>query len=140
MDSPGVFPLVNESDEDFAISGPGVQFGKSVEDLQGLTALAIYGVLSAAPASIGAEVTAYIQTSFAGAPWFDVACIVFGGATTARAANISGAGLTPTALTDQALPDDTILDGALGDRVRAVVVVEGDFDSPSTLALRGHAR
>lgn len=139
MDSPAVFPFVNEDDEDFAISTAGVQIGKAIEDLQGMTALAVYGVLSAAAAS-GGDVTAYIQTSFAGAPWFDVACIAFGAATSAKVANISGFGLDPTVVTDQALPADTAVDGVLGDRVRAVVVTTGNFDSPSTLALRGHAR
>ena len=140
MQNPVVFPFLNEDDEDFAIDTAGSQIGNAVTDLQGIEALAIFGHLSAAAAASGSDVTVFIQTSFASGAWYDVACIVFGSATIARAANVSSAGAAPATLTDQAMADNTVLNGPIGDRLRAVVVVEGDFDSPSILALRGHAR
>jgi hypothetical protein len=140
MQSPAVFMLLNEDDEDFAVTTAETQIGNAVEDLEGLESLAIYGLLSAASPSSGAGVTVYIQSSMAGAPWYDVACITFGDETEARGANVSSAGAVPTLLTDAAMADNTVLNGPLGDRVRAVVVTDGTFGAMSLLSLRGHAR
>lgn len=140
MLSPALFSLLNEDDEDFAIAAPGTQIGNMETDLVGIESLTIYGLLSAAAATSGAGVTVYIQSSLSGAPWFDIACLAFGDATEARAANIVASAAAPVILTDQAMADNTVLNGPIGDRVRAVVVTAGDFDSPSVLALRGHAR
>lgn len=140
MMSPTVFPLLNSASEDFSVIDAGTQIGLAEPDLEGVESLSIWGKLSAAAASSGASVTAYIQTSFAGGDWYDIACIAFGSETIAKAANIVSAGAVPVEVTDQAMADNTVLNGPIGDRVRAVVVTAGDFDSPSILALRGHAR
>lgn len=141
MAVPSLFPLVNDAGEDFAISDEGTQTGTVVDGLDGMRELAIYGYLSASTPGSGAVVFAFIQTSFAGAPWFDVACFNFEDATVQKAANISSGNMVPQDLTDQEMTDDTVLTGGpLGDRLRAVVVTEGSFASPTTLALRVHAR
>lgn len=140
MQSPAVFPLVNEDDEDFAITSAGTQIGNVAGDLEGVDSLSLYAYLATPGASSGAGVTVYVQTSMAGAPWYDVACFTLGDSTTQKGAEIKSAGSNPQFLTDQALADDTAIDGPLGDRLRAVVVTEGDFTAPSTLAIRAHAR
>lgn len=139
---PVVFPFTDATgEEDFTIAAAGTQTGTAVEDLEGITSLGIYALFSAGAADSGSGVTVYIQTSFAGAPWFDIACLTFGDTTEDKGANIDGrATLAPTVLLAGALADNTVLNGPIGDRVRAVVDTEGAFSGPTTLALRGHAR
>jgi hypothetical protein len=142
MENPVVFPLLNpDGEEDFTISSTGTQSGKWQEDLEGLLSLGLYARFAPGTASSGARVQVYIQTSFAGGAAFDIACLTFSDVTESKAANLSANTSLPTAtLTDGELADDTTLDGPIGDRVRAVVVVDGDYSGPTTLSVRGNAR
>lgn len=140
LQSPAIFVFANENDEDFSVTAAGTQIGNAIEDLEGLESLTIYGKLSAATPSSGAGVTVYIQSSIGGADWYDVACIAFGDETEARAANVVASAAAPALLTDAAMADNTVLNGPLGDRLRAIVVTEGTFGAMSLMSLRGHAR
>ncbi len=146
MDSPGIIGLLNSAGEDFTIDEAGTQIGTVIEDLEGLQSLALYARF--AYGSGGTLCTAYVQTSLdQGTTWFDIACFAFGVAAETRIVNLSALTplTTPTELTDGALTDDTVLDGPLGDRLRAKVVTTtddtgGDYAGPTVLVLRGCAR
>lgn len=144
MDNAGSFAFLNpDGEQDFTIGAAGTQVGEAIEDLEGLQSLAVYALFTFGAASAsGAAVQVYIQTSIAGAPWYDIACLTFGEATAAKAINLvtDTPVTTPATLVDQALADDTALDGPIGDRVRAVVKSTVDYSGPTVLSLRGNAR
>lgn len=86
----------------------------------------------------GTTVKVYLQTSLdGGVTWIDVACHAF---TTSTASKVSAvrasvalaAGVTPG---DGALTDNTILDGLMGDRIRAKAVVAGTYTGASSLTV-----
>lgn len=126
---------------DFTITTAGTQVGDWVEDLDGMLAATLSARL--AYGSGGSTVKLYIQTSLdQGTTAVDIACIAFATASEADVANVSG--LTPkTTLatpTDGALADDTVLDGVLGDRLRAKVVSTGTYAGSTVLSVRAATR
>lgn len=137
MNNSGIYSL-----GDFTVGAAGTTTGTAITDLEGVTALSIqarfvYG------SSGGTTVKLYVQTSFdQGTTYCDVACIVFGTSNENQMVNLSG--LTPktTALTptDASLSDDTVIDGFLGDRFRAKIVVAGTYAGSPTLSVRICAR
>jgi hypothetical protein len=75
----------------------------------------------------GTTLKAYLQTSLDdGTTWVDVACHAFA-TTTASKASAINRGIAPAsqafAPSDGSLADDTIVEGALGDRVRVKLIV-----------------
>lgn len=140
MDSPGVFALLNDDDEDFAIDAAGTQIGPWVEDLEGLRSLSLHARF--AYGAGGTTCKVYIQTSLdQGTTAIDIACFAFGTASAVRVVNLTDAALTtPTAPTDGTLADNTVLNGVLGDRFRAKVVTVGTYSGSTLLTLRGCAR
>jgi hypothetical protein len=139
---PGIYSLTqNAGASDLAITGAGTVTCDVVDDLDGLTAVSLLARL--AYGSGGTKVQVYVQTSFdQGASWCDIACVTFTTASGAKVVNLSG--LTPKTTaatpTDGALTDDTCLDGALGDRLRAKVVVAGTYAGSTVLAVRAACR
>lgn len=129
-------------DDDFTVAASGRQEGEWVEDLQGITGLSIFARFSfGATALTGASAIVYIQTSFSGEAAFDIAAFEFNEAPETVALNIDGeAQLAPTNVTDGAMTPGTVLHGAIGDRVRAVVVTNGPYSGSTLLALRGAPR
>lgn len=124
MDNPGPVPL-----GDFQITAAGMQIGALQTDLAGLLAMSLQARF-APGATVGATVKAYVQTSLdQGQTWFDVACFAFATAGDLRVLNLSGLQplTTPTVPADGALADNTVLDGPLGDRLRAKVLSAGTY-------------
>jgi hypothetical protein len=85
------------------------------------------------PGSGGTSVKLYFQTSLDhGATWFDVACIAFATAVAKKIANVSALPAVNNAtLTDGALADNTVLAGAVIDRLRLKYVVAGTYTGAS---------
>jgi len=140
MDNPGALQLTQNGSA-FPIVGPGTFIGDAIEGLEGMKSLSLqaqflYG-------SGGASVLAYIQTSLdQGQTWFDIAALQFETSSGTQIINLSAddANTTPFTPSQQSLPAGTCINGVLGDRLRAVVVVTGTYGASSLLNLAGCAR
>lgn len=131
MLNPGVFNLCNFN---IAANTPtDGTLSEEITDLQGMLSLAVN--LRFAWGSGGGTGAIYLQTSIdQGQTWFDIVCMSFAAAAKHRVYNLSA--LTPkTDITpvDGALPNDTVLDGLLGDRLRAKLKTTGPIYATSTL-------
>jgi hypothetical protein len=136
MQTPGVFEL-----GDIAITTAGTQTGTAVTDLDGMLAASL--AVRFAYGAGGTSAKVYIATSFdQGTTWCDVACMAFTTASATKIVNLSG--LTPktTAVTptDGSLADDTVVDGLLGDRLRAKIVVVGTYSANTLVSMRAVVR
>lgn len=125
----------------FSIASAGTFIGDWVEDLDGILALSLqaqflYG-------SGGTSVTVYVQTSIdQGQTPIDIAALQFTTASATSIVNLSGLTpkTTPAVPSQQALAAGTCLDGVLGDRFRAVVVVVGTYAASTILNVTGVAK
>lgn len=130
MNNPGFFSLGN-----FAITAAGTQVGDWVTGLEGMLAALLQGRFQWG--SGGTACKLYIQTSVdQGQTPIDIACIVFNAVSENEVINLSG--LTPKAAfvpSDGALADDTLIDGVLGDRLRAKVVSTGTYAASTLLSV-----
>lgn len=111
-----------------------------IQDLAGMAAVTIQARFAYGTGGTTAKV--YVATSLDnGATWVDIACLAFTTAGGAKVVNLSG--LTPkgTPITpsDGTLADDTIVDGVLGDRLRARIVTTGTYAN-SLLTVRAAVR
>jgi hypothetical protein len=123
MDEPGAFSL-----GDFQINAAAEQIGAVVKNLAGMLAVTLYAVFQLGQA--GDTVKIYYQTSFdQGQTWVDVACLVFTNAGGRMMCNLSGLDKLAawTAPTDGTLADNTVIDGPLGDQMRAKVISAGVY-------------
>lgn len=139
MLNPGVYSLSKiGSASDLDLATAGVFICDVISDLQGMTAATLLARF--APVSGGTSVAAVFQTSLdQGATWIDVARFDFTTSAAAKHANLSG--FTPKGAAAQALlGSEGVLDGILGDRLRAVVTVTGAYGAGSVLALRAAVR
>lgn len=126
---------------DFTITAADTVVGDWVTDLDGMLAANLQARL--AYGSGGTQIKLYIQTSLdQGTTAIDIACIVFGTASEVEIANVSG--LTPkttlAAPGDGSLADDSVLDGVLGDRLRAKIVSTGTYAGSTVLSVRAAVR
>lgn len=136
MDTPGFISLGN-----FTITTAGTQVGDAVDGLEGMLAATLQGRFQWG--SGGTNCKLYIQTSLdQGNTWMDIACIVFGVTGEVDVVNLSA--LTPktTQVTpsDGALSDDSVVDGVLGDRLRAKVVSTGTYAGSTLLSVSAMVR
>lgn len=141
MDSPGVFALLNDDNEDFTVDEAGTQIGSAEEGLEGLLAVAFQARFSYGAG--GTSCTLFIETTLdQGTTWFAVARLLFTTASEVQIVNLSA--LTPvTVPTVPEVPTsaiDTVFDGPLGDRFRAKVVTTGTYSGSTLLTIRGCAR
>lgn len=100
----------------------------AITDLDGMTAVTLQARLAMGTGGTTAKV--YVQTSLdQGVTWIDVACLAFTTAGAVKVVNLSALTPkgTPVVPTDGALADDTIVDGVLGDRLRAKIVTTGTY-------------
>lgn len=109
----------------------------AITDLDGMTAVTLAATL--AYGSGGTTITAVCQTSLdGGTTWFDVARFDFTTASATKIVNLSG--LLSKAVTSYAtLGSDSVFDGVLGDRLRAVITSTGTYAS-TTLSIRASVR
>ncbi len=135
MLNPGTYALA-----DRAITTAINEAQSPIVDLQGVTAVTIQARLAYGSGGTSAKV--YVATSLdGGITWVDVACLAFGAAGAVKVVNVSGLTPkgTPAIPTDGALTDDTILDGILGDRLRARIVTTGTYAN-SVVSVRATVR
>lgn len=124
MENPGAISL-----GDVQITAAGTQYGAVQEGLEGLLAASLQARFAPGP-TVGSTVKAFIQSSLdQGQTWFDIACFAFTTTGDTRVLNLSALQplTTPTLPTDGGLADNTVLDGPIGDRLRAKVISVGTF-------------
>ncbi len=112
------------------------QAQEAIIDLDGLTAVTLEA--SFGYGSGGATGSVTVQTSFDGTLWRDIARFDFTTATATKVANLSGL-LSKAVTAYAALGSEGVLDGVLGDRLRAVVTTTGTYVG-TTLSLRAACR
>ncbi len=91
----------------------------------------------------GENCTVYVQTSIdQGQTAIDIAAVEFGQASGTEIVNLSALTpkTTPAAPTQQSLVPNSTVDGVLGDRLRAVVVVAGTYNNSTLLNVTAMAR
>jgi hypothetical protein len=99
----------------------------------GLQATFTYG-------SAGTTAKVWVQTSLdGGATWFDIACFSFTTSTAKKLSTVVADPATPltpaTVPGSGALTADTVLNGIIGDRIRALVTTTGTYAGGTTLAV-----
>lgn len=108
-----------------------------IDDLDGMTAVSLevaflYG-------SGGSTAKVWVQTTFDdGVTWRDIAEFDFTTASATKVANLSGL-LSKAVTAYAALATEGVMDGVLGDRLRAVVTTTGTYVN-TTLAVRASVR
>ena len=140
MNNPGPL-LFTYNGGAFPIVAPGVFLGDWIAGLSGMLAASLQAQLLYGAG--GASVTIYFQTALdQGQTPIDVAAMQFGTAGGTLIANLSALDKVtpPIAPQQQALTPGTCVDGMLGDRLRAVVVVSGTYGGGTLLNLTGCAR
>ena len=88
----------------------------------------------------GTTAKVWVQTSLdGGTTWFDVACFSFTTATATKVSSVVAVPSTPmtpaTVPGSGALTADTVLNGTIGDRIRALVTTTGIYAGDTTLTL-----
>lgn len=139
MDNPGSIQLGLKGNA-FAIAAPGVYIGDWVDRLEGMKSFSIQANFKYG--SGGTSVVVYVQTSLdQGNTPMDVWAQQFATESGVEAVNLDdSAVLSPVVPQQQALtPGDTV-NGFLGDRLRAVVVVTGTYAGASLLDVRAVVR
>jgi hypothetical protein len=113
-----------------------------VTDLAGLDAVSLQASLTGGSGC--GSVNVYIQSSIdQGSTWFDIANIVVSYSAPVELINLSGLDklTTPAAPNYLSLSNNTTVDGPIGDRLQALVVVGGSSCPAGTLvSVRGVAR
>ena len=124
--------LVNQ----VTIAGAETVIGGTIGLDHGTTALAALAKLVVAGG--GTTVDVYIQTSLdRGVTWIDIMNLTFTTATASKVSAVNTAVALAAAGTpgDGALADNSILNGLLGDRIRAKFVVAGTYTGVSHLTV-----
>lgn len=86
-----------------------------------LDAVFLYG-------SSGTTVKVFIQTSFDGTNWMDIACFAFTTAAGRKVVNLRNVSVTtPATITDAALADNSVIDGFIGPMLRSKYVTTGTY-------------
>lgn len=84
----------------------------------------------------GTSAKAYVQTSFDGVNWWDIACFAFTTASANRNANIDGfAQVTTATPATGVLADNTVAHGLIGDRFRTVLTTTGTYAGNTQLVV-----
>jgi len=134
MENPGAYSL-----DDFTIGAAASQVGCVIDELDGCIGATFQATF--APEGGEGAVAVYLATSIdQGTRWCDIAVLRFSEAGTLLV-NVSAEESTPTPITptDGTLDDDSstvIVDGILGDRLRARVISTGTFTGSSLLSAR----
>lgn len=134
IDSPAILDL-----GDVTVTTEGTTTETAIENLEGLegASLQVYFIYG----SGGTTCKVYVQTSLdQGTTWVDVACFAFTTATARKAANLSSTTVGVSTATDGTLADNTVLNGVLGDRLRAKVVSTGTYADNTLVSIRAATR
>ncbi len=140
MSNPGPF-MLGLLGSDFSITSAGTQTGTPQTGLAGANAVSLQVRLSGGAS--GTKINVYLQTTLdQGQSFFDVANIAFANTPGVQVVNLSALDklTTVTAPTDGGLADNTVLDGVLGDQLRAKVISTGTYTGGTLVSVRGVAR
>ena len=135
MLNPGIYNLA-----DRALTTAINEAQTAIVALDGMTAASIQARLAMGTGGTTAKV--YVQTSLdQGTTWIDIACLAFTTTGALKVVNLSGLTPkgTPAVPTDGALADDTVIDGILGDRLRAKIITTGTY-SAAVVSVRASVR
>jgi hypothetical protein len=138
--SPGPIQLTTNGGA-FQIVGPGILIGDWVTGLAGVLSASFQAQLLNGNGGTNGNV--YLQTSLdQGQTPIDIAAFQFGAASATEIVNLSALTPKPTPLapTNQSLAPGSTIDGVLGDRLRAVVVVTGTYGLSTLLNVTGVVR
>lgn len=140
MNTPGQVQLTYQGGA-FPVAQAGVFVGDWVTGLAGMLSAAIQAKFAYGAGGTSAQL--YIQTSLdQGATPIDIASLPFATAAVTAAINLSA--LTPQTAAktpqQQALASGTCVDGLLGDRLRAVLVVTGTYSGSTALNVTANLR
>ena len=141
MDQPGPFPFTYNGGNAFPLGAAGTYIGDWAENFAGIDALSLQAAFTSGAG--GTSATVYFQTSLdQGQTPIDIAAIQFTTTNGLEVCNLSGLDKVTTPITpgNLSLTPGTCIDGILGDRFRAVVVVVGAYAVPAALSLFGCAR
>lgn len=109
----------------------------AIEDLEGMASVTLEAAFGYG--SGGSTAKVWVQTSFdGGTTWRDVALFEFTTASAVKVANLQ-ANAAKAVTAYAALSSEGVIDGVLGDRLRAVVTTTGTYAN-STLAVRASVR
>ena len=138
MDNPGPFVFTFNGGA-FSLGAAGTFVGDWVYGIEGALALSLQAKFASAGAGAA---TLYIQTSLdQGQTAVDVAAFSLAQANKVAVANLSALDkANPFVPAQQSLAADTIQDGVLGDRVRAVLVASAPYSAGASLSIFGCAR
>ena len=142
MDNPGPFAFTLNGGA-FSLAATGVFIGDWIANFAGIDALSLQASFAYGSGGAAGGVTVYFQTSLdQGQTPIDVFAPQFGQASALSAANLSALDkAVPFTPAQQSLAANSIQDGVLGDRFRAVVVVGATpYGGNSSLTLWGCAR
>lgn len=140
MDNPGPFVFTLNQGA-FSLSAAGAFVGDWIEDFAGVEALSLQASFTYGGG--GGEATLFFQTSLdQGQTPIDIAAVALGDANSVSVVNLSALTPVTTPLTpaQQSLAPGTSVNGVLGDRFRAVLVVASPFAANTALAACGVAR
>lgn len=109
----------------------------AIDDLDGMTAVTLEAAFGYG--SAGTTCFAIVQTTFdAGSTWRDIARFDFTTASAVKVANLSGL-LSKAVTSYAALASENVLDGVLGDQLRAVISSTGTYVN-TTIVIRASVR
>ncbi len=87
----------------------------------------------------GTTTKAWVQTTFDGTNWMDIANFAFTTTTALRAYHLSDVSVTSiTTPTDGTLADNTAVDGFLGPRLRVKLTTTGTYTGASSITITAH--
>lgn len=114
------------------VTGDAYPFGNRVVEGFSVESIFVYG-------SGGTTAKVFVQTSFdGGTTWVDLASHAFALATASKVSAVT-TGIAPAsqafAPTDGALTDNTIVQGVVGDRIRAKLITAGTYAGGTTVAV-----
>jgi hypothetical protein len=134
MDNPGAFQLTF-SGAAFQLSGAATLYGDVLCGLEGMASVSLQATFNYVAGGASPTAALYVQSSLdQGQTWFDIWAQQFTNASDAKIVSLFAASLTgPVALQSLGLSFGTVLNGVLGDRLRAVAVIGGGGYSGGTL-------
>jgi len=141
MDNPGPF-VFTTAGAAFSLASAGTFLGDWMLNFAGVDALSLHASFAYGGGGAVGGATIYFQTSLdQGQTPIDIFAPVFAEANGLSVANLSALDkAAPFSPAQQSLAANTIVDGVLGDRFRAVLVVSTPYTGNTTLALWGCAR
>lgn len=111
-----------------------------VDRLEGMTAITLVAKLAIGTLGTGTAVKITVQTRLgSGGDWIDIAEFDFTTSSALKVANLSGL-LSKAVATDPALSSEGVVDGVLGDALRAIVTSTGVYGANCNVSVTAAVR